>query len=166
MYQKSIYTIDYEKVKSFGIKCLLFDLDNTLVPVKFVKPNRKVKDLIEKLKKMGFKIIIMSNSGKKRLKPFKTMLEVDCSASSKKPFKFKFKKILKEYEYSESEVAIIGDQIPTDIYGGNKMGIFTILVDRISKKEFFVTKFNRMMEKRIVKKLGKNNLFKWGRYYE
>ena len=71
---------------NIGIKCILFDLDNTLVPSFKNKPTRKVKDLVEKLKDMGFKVIIFSNSNKKRLTPFKNILEVDCSHSSKKPF--------------------------------------------------------------------------------
>ena len=56
MYKKDIYSIDYKKLKTYGIKCILFDLDNTLVPYYKNKPTRKVKDLIEKLKDLGFKI--------------------------------------------------------------------------------------------------------------
>ena len=53
IYQKSIYTIDYKKLKNAGIKCILFDVDNTLVP-SHIKPI-KCKDLIERLKEMGLK---------------------------------------------------------------------------------------------------------------
>lgn len=166
MYKKDIYSIDYKKLKSYGIKCLLFDLDNTLVPYYKNKPTRKLKDFIERLKDMGFKIIIFSNSGKKRLSPFKNILEVDCSFSSRKPFQGKYKKVLKEYKYSQSEVAMIGDQIPTDVYGGNKMGIFTVLVKPISKSELVWTKINRLYEKRIIRKLEKKGIFKRGEYYD
>lgn len=166
MYVKDIYTIDYKKLKSYGIRCILFDLDNTLVPYYKNKPTRKVKDCIERVKDMGFKVIIFSNSNKRRLAPFKNVLEVDCSASSKKPFQKKFKKVLEEYKYNQSEVAIIGDQIVTDVFGGNRMGIFTILVKPISNKEAFFTKFNRMIEKNIIKKLEKRNMFKRGDFYE
>lgn len=166
MYVKDIYSIDYKKLKSFGIKCILFDLDNTLVPSFKKKPTRKLKDFIEKIKDMGFKVIIFSNSNKKRLLPFKNVLEVDCSYSSRKPFQKKFKKVLNEYKFSQSEVTIIGDQIVTDIYGGNKMGIFTVLVKPINNKELFFTKINRVIEKQIIKKLEKKNIFKKGEYYE
>lgn len=166
MYVKDIYSIDYKKLKNFGIKCILFDLDNTLVPCSNKKPSRKLKDFIEKLKDVGFKVIIFSNSNKKRLTPFKNILEVDCSYSSKKPFQKKYKKVLKEYKYNQSEVAMIGDQIVTDIYGGNRMGIFTILVKPINKKEFVFTKFNRFFENKIIRKLEKRKIFKRGEYYE
>lgn len=166
VYKKDIYAIDYKKLKSIGIKCILFDLDNTLVPYYKNRPTRKIKDLIENIKDMGIKVILFSNSSKKRLTPFKNILEVDCSASSHKPFSKKFKKVLTEYKYAESEVAIIGDQIPMDVYGGNRMGIFTILVTPISKKELIWTKFNRMYEKHVIKKMEKKGIFKKGEYYE
>lgn len=166
IYKKDIYAIDYKKLKSIGIKCILFDLDNTLVPYYRNKPTRKIKDYIENIKDKGFKVILFSNSNKKRLTPFKDILEVDCSASSHKPFSKKFKKVLTEYKYSESEVAIIGDQIITDIYGGNRIGIFTILVTPISNREAFWTKFNRIYEKYIIKKMEKKGIFKKGEYYE
>lgn len=166
VYQKSIYAINYQKLWNQGIKCLLFDLDNTLVPPSIKEPTKELKELFNELKKMGFKLIIFSNSPKKRLKPFKEQLNVDCSASSKKPFSKKFLLVLSEYNYLVNEVAIIGDQILTDIVGGNKVGILTVLVNPISKKDFIYTKFNRFLEKRIIKKLSKKSLFMRGKYYE
>ena len=71
VYQKSIYTINYEKLKENGIKCLLFDLDNTCVPYVDKLPSKKLKNLFEDLQDLGFKIIIFSNSNKNRLEPFK-----------------------------------------------------------------------------------------------
>ena len=166
MYQKSIYAIDYQKLYSRGIKCLLFDLDNTLVPVKMKTPSKKIKTLFDELKEKGFKIIIFSNSQKNRLKPFKDELEVDCAASARKPFKKKFLRVLDEYGYQINEVAIIGDQMLTDVVGGNKIGITTILVNPVGKKDLFFTKFNRVIERRIMKRLRDKDLFVKGRYYE
>ena len=99
IYQKSIYTIDYDKLKARGIKCLLYDLDNTLVPFDVKEADQKIKNLFDELKEKGFKVIIFSNSPKTRLKPFKEYLDVDCSASSRKPFKASFLKILNEYKF-------------------------------------------------------------------
>lgn len=166
IYQKSIYSINYQKLWNQGIKCLLFDLDNTLVPPSIKEPNEKLKELFNDLKKIGFKVIIFSNSPKKRVKPFKDILEVDCSASSRKPSKKKFLLVLSQYNYLVNEVAIIGDQILTDVLGGNKVGILTILINPVSKKDILVTKIGRLLEKRIIKKLSKKSLFMKGKYYE
>lgn len=165
IYRKSIYAIDYNKLKANGIKCLLFDLDNTLVPYTEKAPSKKVKDLFKKLHDLGFVVLIFSNSGKKRLTPFKEQLNVEYCSRCWKPSPKKFLAVLHDYKYSESEVAIIGDQILTDVIGGNNVGITTILVNPISKKDMWATKFNRLREKHVVKKLSKLDLFYKGRYY-
>lgn len=166
IYQKSIYDINYQKLWNQGIKCLMFDLDNTLVTPSTKKPTDDVKNLFKKLKKMGFRVIIFSNSSKRRVKPFKDELEVDCSASSRKPCKKKFLKVLSFYNYTITEVAIIGDQIMTDVLGGNKIGILTILVTPICKKDMILTKFNRIAERIVIRKMSKKSLFIKGNYYE
>ena len=166
VYQQSIYTIDYKKLFNSGIKCLLFDLDNTCVPYVDKKPTKELKEQFDKLQDMGFKVIIFSNSNKKRLEPFKVYLKVDCSASSKKPNKRKFIEVMNTYNYSLSEVAIIGDQLITDIYGGNRVGITTILVNPISNIDMPFTKIHRLMEKIIIKKMTKQGIFTLGEYYD
>ncbi|MDD2434732.1 MAG: YqeG family HAD IIIA-type phosphatase [Bacilli bacterium] len=165
-YQKSIYTIDYDNLLKCGITCLLFDLDNTIAPIGIVEPTKKTKELFKKLKEKGFKLVIFSNSNKKRLKPFKEILDVDCCASALKPLSGKFLKVLNEYDLDVSEVAIIGDQILTDVVGGNNVGITTILINPVSTKDFWFTKINRLFEKKIINKLSKRDLFYKGKYYE
>lgn len=166
MYQKSIYTINYDKLKEKNIKCLLYDLDNTCVPYTDKKPTQKLKDFFDKLSAKGFKIIIFSNSPRKRLEPFKQYLKIDCYAKARKPFKKGFLKVLKQYNLDLSEVAIIGDQLVTDIYGGNRVGITTILVNPISNIDMPFTKINRFIERKKIKKMTKRQIFKLGEYYD
>lgn len=166
MYQKSIYHINYEKLKSDGIKCLLFDLDNTCVPTKEKNPNKKLIEQFDKLKDLGFKVIIFSNAGKKRLEPFKKTLDVDCSYSSRKPLSGKFNKIMKKFGYDLSETAIIGDQLFTDILGGNKVGIKTILINPMSSYDLPITKISRMLERKVMNKMSKKGILTKGKYYE
>lgn len=166
MYAQSVFTINYKKLKLKGIKCILFDLDNTLCSVNETVPNKKVKDLIDELKDMNFKIIIMSNSGFKRLEPIKDLLSVDICTSSKKPLNKKYNVIMKLYGYKKTEICAIGDQIPTDILGANRVGILSILVNPISIVDLRKTKFNRFLERKIINNLEKKSLFKKGEYYE
>ncbi len=166
MYQKSIYTIDYKKLKIIGIKCIIFDVDNTILPAHTKKLSKKIRDLIERLKEMDFKVILLSNARKRRLKIFKEILEVDCSAASMKPFSYKYKKILREYKFKENEVVCVGDQLLTDVLGGNIVGITTILVNPISAKDQFLTRLCRFFEKIIMKKAAKKKLFFKGEYYD
>lgn len=166
IYQKSIYTINYDTLLLRGVKCLLFDLDNTLVPITESKPDQKIKELFLELKEKGFKVIIFSNSPKTRLKKFKEELEVDCCANAKKPTSKKFKHVMNIYNFECSEVAIIGDSIIDDINGGNRVGITTILINQIGKKEFPIAFLKRKYEKYLLKKMRKLGLFTKGRYYD
>lgn len=165
-YQKDIYSINYDKLLDRGIKCLLFDLDNTIVPFSEKIPRKETKELFDKLKKQGFKIIIFSNSPKIRLKSFSEELDVEVFGSARKPNPKNFIKVLQMNKFAENEVAIIGDQIFTDIAGGNRAGITTILTTPLSNEDPFWTKPNRFREKRMMIKLRNHDLFKKGRYYE
>lgn len=167
IYQKSIYHIDYDKLIDEGIKCILMDLDNTCVPYKDKEPNKKLIELFETLKDMDFKLIIFSNAPKKRIAPFKKILNVDALARAGKPNKKNFLKILKLFNYNLSDVVIIGDQLYKDILGGNRVGIKTILVNPMSKDDMFLTKLIfRNLEKIKYKELEKKGLLKRGEYYE
>lgn len=166
IYQKDIYSINYDQLSSRGIKCLLFDLDNTLAPITDKEPSNKVKQLFDKLKEKGFKIIIFTNSKSKRVEPFKNILEVDCCPFACKPFSRKFLSVIKVYDLKFSEVAIIGDSMMDDIRGGNKVGITTILIEQLAPKEFIIASLKRKKEKKIIKKLRDKNLFTKGNYYE
>ena len=165
MYQKSVYTINYKKLKKNGIKCLLFDLNNTLASYELDFPDDKLRELIFELEK-DFKVIILSNSSKNRVRPFKEKLNIDSSFRSKKPLKKKYKKIMNLYNFKDIEIAAIGDELLTDILGGNRMNFTTILVNGISEEEPFHTRIIRSVERKIIKKLNKKGILFKGEYYE
>lgn len=165
MYQESIYTINYQKLKQKKVKCLLFDLDNTCVGYHEKNPTEQLIKLFQKLTKLGFRVIIFSNATRKRLQPFKK-LDVICHPESKKPLSKNFNKILKEYNLKKEEVCIIGDQLFTDIMGGNKVGIITCLVEPLTKEDFILTKIFRAMEESNFKKMEKKGILKKGVYYD
>lgn len=167
MYKKSIYDINYKKLKKNGIRCLLFDLNNTLTSYEDKYPTDKLKEKIFELEHdLQFKVIIVSNSNKNRVRPFKETLNIDAAFSSKKPFKKKLKKIMNLYKFKEYEIALIGDMLLTDILGGNRMGFTTILINGISIYEPFHIRFLRKIERFIIKKLNKKGILYKGEYYE
>lgn len=165
IYAQSVYKIKYKKLKERGIKCLCFDLDNTLASLNEDVPSSEVKELFHMLSN-DFKVIIISNQSKKRLTPFKEILNVDVAYFSCKPLKKKFKKIMKIYDYKPEHVAIIGDQLMTDILGGNRVGWLTILVNSMCEKEPFIDHILRKIENHKLKKLRKKGLLEKGSYYE
>lgn len=166
MYSQSIYRVNYEKLKESGIKLVIFDLDNTIVPVDEVEPRPETIELMFKIKELGIRPVLMSNSGKKRVEPFRNKLEIDSCASAKKPLKKNYEKIMSIFRVKKEEVACIGDQLLTDIFGANKMGMTSILINPISKKDRFTTKINRIFERFIMFILKKRDLFEKGKYYD
>lgn len=165
MYQQNIYSINYKKLKKKGIKCLLFDLNNTLASFDTDYPTDKLKSLMYELER-DFKIIIVSNSNKNRLRPFKEKLNIDVAFKSHKPSRRKYKKIMNMYHLKDFEIAVIGDMLLTDICGGNRMGLTTILVNSVSEDEPFRVRLQRKIEKRIIKRLNKKGILFKGVYYE
>ncbi len=161
MYQKDIFNINYEKLKKMEIEMLIFDLDNTILKYGDDLPNERTIDLFKSLRK-NFKIVIASNNIQKKVSKIAKCLKCDYLYSMMKPTK-KIKKFLdKKYHIEFSKVAIIGDQIVTDIFVGNRLGLYPVLVDPICDKDLKITAFNRWLEKRIMNRMK----FKKGEYYE
>ncbi len=165
-YYKNIYEISYKKLKSKNIKTLLFDLDNTIVEAHKKVINLKARKLFQQLQADGFTVMIFSNSPKRRVQIFEKALGVKGYAMSFKPYSIGFQKVFQKNNFVKEETAIIGDQILTDIVGGNQFGIYTILVTPLSTNDFFLTKINRYRENKIIKKLELQKLWKRGVYDE
>ncbi len=144
---EKITDIDLEKLKQKGIKGLILDLDNTIVPWGEERPDKNIIKFVEKAKKEGFKLCLISNAPKNRVSACGKILGIPGIGFAKKPFPPSLRKAQKELlGLSAHEVAIVGDQIFTDILGGNMMGFYTILVEPITKKDFIGTKLFRLLE--------------------
>lgn len=165
IYAQDIYKLDYENLKSRGIKCLIFDLDNTLVTIKEFSPREETKELFKKLKEMGFKIFIASNSIGPRVKGFHDVLKVEYISSASKPKTDKIKELIEKEKFTLDQIAMIGDSMMDDVVCGNTIGITTVLLDQISKAEYPVAWVKRQKEKKVQKKLRDKDLFTKGRYY-
>ncbi len=160
MYQKDIFSINYNKLKDKGYKLLIFDLDNTLGRPTDVICSKEVSDFLKKLMN-DFIVIVSSNSRKIRVSKFLENIKCDYVYFSLKPTLRCIRKIRKKYKIDYKDMVIIGDQIMTDILTGNRRNLLTILIDPISE-DLKITSLNRKIEKVINKK---NNLIR-GKYYE
>jgi len=160
-YYKSIFDINYNKLKDDNIKYLIFDLDNTLGLIDEGVINDKTKNFLNKLQK-DFKIIIASNNNKDRVLKFVNGIDIDVFAFSLKPSGKIFRYLKKKYTKNMNEVAIIGDQLLTDILVGNRFGMLSIMIDPLGEKDLKITSFNRFLERKIFKRIN----FKRGNYYE
>ena len=166
MYKKNVHEVNYKKLKQIGIKCLLFDLDNTLVLNKQSKLEEDEKKLISSLKKDFCVIILSNNKSKTRVSCVAKELDIPYYYLSFKPLSKNFKKVSSKYQFKPKEMCLIGDQLMTDVLGANSFGCFSCLVDKLGKEEEAITGVNRFLEGIILKHYEKNNIMKRGNYYE
>ncbi len=157
---KSIFEIDLSFFQKLGIKYVFADLDNTLDSYKQATPLDKAKQLKADLEKLGIELIIVSNNTGSRVQKYSKELGVRHFSSLAKPFSFKLKRIMKTANIKPEDVVMVGDQTVTDISSANGAKIKSILTDKLVKEDQPTTRFNRLFDKPLRKKLQKKNLLK------
>lgn len=157
----SIYDIDLEMLKRNGVKAILTDLDNTLVAWNIADaPDELVAWLDMVNNQYGFDVIIVSNNNGDRVKKFADPLGLHYIAPARKPLPIGFKRALTEFGYHAKEVVFLGDQLFTDVLGANSVGIEVIHVQPVVKTDGVVTKFNRLMERVIFRRMKRKGIYK------
>jgi HAD superfamily phosphatase (TIGR01668 family) len=142
-----IYDIDLNQLKENGIRALILDLDDTLLPKTSSDITPKLYNFIITLKNMGFKVCISSNNRyPKRVEFIAKTLELPYISLAFKPLPYPFEKALRILGTKKEETAIIGDQLFTDILGGNWFGIYTILVTPLGGETSWIRQLMRQAE--------------------
>ncbi len=151
-YLEKVEQITVDFLNKNGIKALILDVDNTLIDY-YKKLSQSVIDWVNELKKNEFKLYILSNTNDKtKVEKVALNLKIPYANLAKKPFKSGFLRVQKELKEEPAKIAVVGDQIFTDIIGGNRCKMFTILVDPIDKKDYWYTAWKRPIENRIKSK--------------
>ena len=161
LHVQSIYHIDLEALKKRGVTTIITDLDNTLVEADSPHYTPRLVKWLDDLQEIGFKVIIVSNNNRTRVSEFADPLTVPYIHEARKPVKRAFKQALERLNSTAEETVVIGDQLLTDVFGGNRMGLYTILVVPISHKEQLGTKINRAIERRILSWLKHRGMIPW-----
>jgi uncharacterized protein len=158
---KSILDIHPKDLQEKGIKGIITDLDNTLV--EWDRPNAtpRVIKWFEEMKKSQIKVTIVSNNNEERVKSFSDPLDIAFIFRAKKPLSLAFHRATKQMNIKKEETVVIGDQLLTDVLGGNRGGFHTILVVPVAQTDGMATKFNRMVERKILNWFRKKGMLKW-----
>jgi len=157
-YFDSIFQIPYDRLYEQGIRCLVFDIDNTLAGYDDKHPPLKTASLINKLHDKGFKVGLLSNNNATRLQTFNEFMQLPGASLAAKPFTPALKRIMKEMGVGPSETAIVGDQLLADIWCGQRAGITTILVKPMTEKEVITVRLKRGVERRMLKRFLKDHV--------
>ena len=151
-YFKSVDKISKEFLKSNQINALILDVDNTLIDY-YKNISIQVKQWVKNLKEDGIKLYILSNTNhKEKVENVSKTLDIPYEMFAKKPFKAGFLRVQNELKEKSENIGVVGDQIFTDIIGGNRCKMFTILVDPVTKKDYWYTAWKRPIEN-IIKKI-------------
>jgi uncharacterized protein len=160
-YVKSILDITSEELKEKGIKGIITDLDNTLVEWDRPQATPRVMDWFQQMKKNDIKVTIISNNNETRVKIFSDPLQIPFIYRARKPLANAFYRAAKQMNLKKEEIVVIGDQLLTDILGGNRGGFQTILVVPVAQTDGAATKFNRFVERRIMNWFRKKGMLQW-----
>ncbi|MCS7058918.1 MAG: YqeG family HAD IIIA-type phosphatase [Meiothermus sp.] len=137
-----------------GLKAVLLDLDNTLVPYEaYGEAPRHLLDWLEGLRRGGVGVFLVSNGRPRRVRYWSERLGVPGFGPAGKPW-FGFRKALRQLGLAAHEVAVVGDQLFTDVLGGNLVGAYTVLVPPLSSREMGYTRLVRKLERWVLRNLN------------
>ncbi len=154
----SITQVDIDDLIARSIRGVILDLDNTLVEWKHEEVQEAVMQWIENVKSRGLQLCILSNSLRgHRVFRLAEKIGVTAIGQAKKPLQSGFHRAMKALGTTPENTVIIGDQMFTDILGGNRLGIHTIMVHPIHKSEFIYTRFISRPPERILLKYFKKS---------
>ncbi|MBF0706472.1 MULTISPECIES: YqeG family HAD IIIA-type phosphatase [Bacillales] len=158
---QDIFQISPELLKERGIKGIITDLDNTLVEWNRADATPKLLKWFKQMSDEGILVTIVSNNNKTRVEKFASPVEVPFIYEARKPMTKAFRKALKDMNLSADDTVVIGDQIFTDVVGGNRMGLHTILVVPVASTDGFFTKFNRKIESIFLTWMKRKGKINW-----
>lgn len=152
-YSRAIEEIDLQALRADGIRGVIVDLDNTIVPWKASQPTLAVQRWIADLIASGMQACIVSNNFAGRVRTLAEHLHIPVVIGAVKPTPWAFRKAMKVMGTTAGETALVGDQLFTDILGGNLLGLRTILVDPLSAREFPTTMLVRRIERLVRRRV-------------
>jgi HAD superfamily phosphatase (TIGR01668 family) len=156
----SVWDLDLLDLKSRGIQGIIFDLDNTLVKWNQDILAPEIIATIKQAKQMGFKLSILSNALEHRVEAVADLLGIPYVSRAVKPRKSPFRKAMELMGTTQETTAVVGDQLFTDILGGNRMKLYTIWTSPLSTTEFISTRAVRKIERLVVKRFRKKGILK------
>ena len=151
---EKVTDISIEILNKYGIKALILDVDNTLSTHHGQVLTDGLTEWLELMRQNGIKMTVLSNSNSKRLTPFAQKIGLDFISLGLKPLPFGYWRALKRLGTNKKETAIVGDQLFTDVIGGNVVGVVSVLLTPIKPESSLRFRMKRRVERFLIKKLN------------
>lgn len=149
-YYNSTYEIDFKALYESGVRGLIFDIDNTLVP-HGAPADERAKELFSGLHDIGMKCMLLSNNREKRVKSFADgVIYTGYIYKGNKPARGGYFRAMERMGTDSKNTVFIGDQLFTDVWGAKRAGIKSILVRQIDKKEEIQIVLKRILENLVL----------------
>lgn len=143
------YSYDFDAAAARGLKGLILDIDNTLVPHD-APADERCRNCLEDLKRKGLKMVVLSNNSEARAGSFASAAGISCLSNAGKPSPKGYRRALEILGLRKEEVLCVGDQLLTDIWGANNAGLRSLLVEPLDKTtDTAWIKLKRVIEKPI-----------------
>ena len=150
----AVRDIPLDDLAQRGIRGLLFDLDNTLLAHRRDQFDPEVVNWLRQARDAGFGVCVVSNGKPGRTLALAERLAVPAVCQSRKPRRGGLRRALDMLRLKPTDVAMVGDQLFTDIWAGNRLGVYTILVEPYDADEPWVVRVKRPLERIVLRRLG------------
>lgn len=163
-YIDGFQSLNIERLKDNDIHVLICDIDNTLVAHDEAHPSVAVKQFIQRVKDAEIEVVLISNNVEERVTLFAKELDLRVYPFAKKPLKLTYKKMMKDTGYHHDNIAVLGDQLLTDMLGAGRVHFYKILTKPVAQKDLTCTKINRIFENFVYYLLEKRKMLTKGKY--
>jgi hypothetical protein len=157
-YRRSIHHIDLSRLAALGKKAVLLDLDNTLVEWNEPEPTAELKQWLTNVRAQGMQPCLVSNNKGPRVSAFAAKAGIPYISNAIKPRRKGFREAMAQLGVTPAQTVVVGDQLFTDILGGNRSGAYTILVTPLHPRELLWTKMMRRFERPLLAKWRQEGL--------
>ena len=135
---ESIYDITPALLEKHGVRAILIDLDGTMASHKTALPPETLLPFVRGMQQAGITVLVFSNNNPNRVSRFCAPLGVDFISRARKPFAKGYRAAEEKLGLPASQMAVIGDQSFTDVFGGNRAGALTCYVETLDRRFFWV----------------------------
>ena len=156
---ESLTNLTPQFLQRIGVRLLMMDFDNTIVPYTTNIPTEKMESWLQMMVQSDIQLCVVSNSKRDRVRVFCGKYGIPVITHAKKPGTRVIEECLAKFGVDRKNAAIVGDQIFTDTLGGNRAGVATILVRAIDNHNIWL-KLRHVAELPFIFAAGKRRIIK------
>jgi HAD superfamily phosphatase (TIGR01668 family) len=150
-WRRRIEEVSLADLRARGIRGIALDLDNTITGWNGTEIPDPIAAWLRAARESGMRLCIVSNTSRPaRVARVAEAIGAQWVARAAKPSRRAFRQAMRQMGTKPGETAVIGDQVFTDIWGGNRAGLYTILVEPLTERDFPMTKLSRVAERFLL----------------